>query len=103
MVVSLKDNEFEAKTKKGSVIIDFYADWCGPCKMMSPIFEKVAGETKDVSFFKLDVDSNPESADKAGVRSIPTLLFLKDGEEVDRITGVLPEPAFKEKVSSAFK
>ena len=102
MVENLSDKDFSAKTKKGNAIIDFYADWCGPCQMMKPIFEKASKDFKKVNFYKVDVDANSDSPERYGVRSIPTLIFLKDGEEVDRVTGVLHEEGFKEKVKKLF-
>ncbi|MBW6431764.1 thioredoxin, partial [Patescibacteria group bacterium] len=81
-VVILDDKNFskEVLEHKGSVVVDFYADWCGPCKMMAPIFEEAAAESKDVKFGKLNVDTARDMAMKYGVMSIPTLIVFKDGE-----------------------
>ena len=71
-------------------MIDFWATWCGPCKMQSPVIEHVAEGRSDVNFYKMDVDENPKTAQEIGVLAIPTLLISKDGEVVDRITGYTP-------------
>jgi thioredoxin 1 len=89
-VVTLDDKNFsnEVLEHKGSVVVDFYADWCGPCKMMAPIFEEAAAEAKDVKFGKLNVDTARDMAMKYGVMSIPTLIVFKDGEVKTQVAGV---------------
>lgn len=84
------DSDFEEKVIKSDkpVMVDFFADWCGPCKMAAPIIEELAGVHADkVVIGKLDVDANQESAMKYGVMSIPTVIMFKDGKEVDRQVG----------------
>lgn len=73
------------------VLIDFYADWCGPCRMLSPIIEEVKKEVTDVLVMKINVDEFPELAAKYGVRSIPTLVYIKDGEVNNQMIGVKPK------------
>jgi thioredoxin 1 len=89
-VIELTDSNFkkEVEESKGTVVVDFYADWCGPCKMMAPIFEEAAGEVKDAKFAKLNVDKARETAMKFGVMSIPTLIIFKDGKVVNQLAGV---------------
>lgn len=89
-VISLDDKNFQKEVldHKGTVVVDFYADWCGPCKMMAPIFEEAAAEAKDVKFGKLNVDDAREMAMKYGVMSIPTLIIFKDGEVKNQAAGV---------------
>jgi len=86
----VSDKEFEAEVlkKEGIVIVDFYADWCGPCKMMAPILDELAEKKPEISVRKIDVDHNPGSAEKYGIRGIPTLLFFKDGKiETTKVGG----------------
>ena len=103
MVTELEEDNFEDKVSKGSIIIDFYADWCAPCNAMKPIFDKISGEFKKVMFYKVNVDKSQSIATQFSVRSLPTILLLKNGEEVDRVTGVIYEEKLKEKIKEAFK
>ncbi|HEX5735618.1 MAG TPA: thioredoxin [Blastocatellia bacterium] len=83
------------------VLLDLWAPWCGPCHMIAPVIEKLAGEMAGrVRVAKLNIDENPQTAARFGVRSIPTLLILKDGREVDRIVGVQPREAILNKLQS---
>jgi len=91
---TLNDNNFDESISQGVAVVDFYADWCGPCKMMGPIFEETAGEVKGVKFFKLNVDEAKGTASKFGVMSIPTLIVFKNGEEVERLMGVQQKDQF---------
>ena len=81
---------FEEKVLKNSktVLVDFYADWCGPCKMLAPIVEEISNENGDCDVVKLNVDEAPEIAAKYGVMSIPTLIVFKDGKESGKTIGV---------------
>lgn len=82
------------------VVIDFWAEWCGPCKMIGPIIEEVSEEYKDkVIVGKVDVDSNDEAATKYGIRNIPTILFIKNDEIVDKVVGVTPKELLIEKIN----
>ena len=103
METELNADNFEEKTKQGNAIIDFYAEWCGPCKMMEPVFDKLSNEFKDIYFFKANVDNNQKIASVYAVRSIPTIIFLKDDKEVDRVIGLIHEDDFKKKINEAFK
>lgn len=81
------------------VLVDFFAEWCGPCKMIAPIVDELAGEYDGkVLIVKVNVDESMDTAQTYGIMSIPTLLFLKNGEEMDRVTGALPKEALKEKL-----
>ena len=88
-IAELNEKTFSSFIKKGNVVIDMHAEWCGPCKIMAPEFEKAAKEIKGIKFGKVDVDQNQEIAMTYGVMSIPTTLFFKDGEQVDRHSGAL--------------
>lgn len=103
MVAELNNGNIHEKTKQGNIVLDFYAEWCGPCKMMAPMFEKASTEMDDVNFFKVNVDNNQQAAQVYAVRSIPTIVLIKNGQEVERIIGLLREDEFKHKVKSAFK
>ena len=81
-----------------SVFVDFYADWCGPCKMVGPLVEELAEEEKDVTFIKVNVDNTPDIAQRYGIMSIPTLLAFKNGELVGNIVGFQPKEALKQLV-----
>ena len=90
--VITKDN-FDAEVLKETktVLLDFWASWCGPCRMVSPIIDEIANERSDISVGKVNVDEQPELAAKFGVMSIPTLIVFKNGEEIDRSVGALPK------------
>ena len=81
--------EFEQRVIKATspVVVDFYAEWCGPCKMLSPVLEQMERDNDDVAFFKIDIDENPEIAEQFEVMSIPNVGFFKDGALVDRSVG----------------
>ena len=81
--------ENEVLNYKGTAIVDFYADWCGPCKIMSPIVDKVAEENESINVGKINVDDNPELAEKYEIMSIPTIMVFKDGEVSKTFIGVV--------------
>lgn len=90
MAKAITDATFEAETKEGLVLVDFWATWCGPCRMQAPILEKLSEELSEdeLKILKIDVDENPETARAFGIMSIPTLLFKKDGQVVKQVAGV---------------
>ena len=88
MVQAVTDANFETETKDGLTITDFWATWCGPCRMQSPVLEELDEEIGDqVKIVKMDVDANPEVPSSFGIMSIPTLLVKKDGEVVEKLIG----------------
>lgn len=92
MEVKFTDENFDTEVLKaeGMVLVDFYADWCGPCKMMAPVIEQIAEEYKGkAKVGKLNVEENPDTAGKYQVMSIPTLLFFRNGELVDTVVGAV--------------
>jgi thioredoxin 1 len=91
--LEITDSNFnDLISKNKTVLVDFWAEWCGPCRMIGPIIEELANEYEGKAIIgKLDVDSNQESSVKYGVRSIPTILTFKDGEIVDRQVGAVPK------------
>lgn len=95
------DQNFTAETGSGLVLVDFWAPWCGPCKMIAPVLEELDSEMGDkVKIVKLDVDDNQETAAKFGVMSIPTLLVLKNGEVVDKVVGFQPKEALADRLAN---
>lgn len=93
----LNQTNFEQKINQNNlVIVDFFATWCGPCRMLSPILEDVSDDLKEVTFYKVDVDENPDVAKKFGVMSIPTLVAIKNGKEIDRNIGLLNRDDLKD-------
>ena len=102
--IEITDQNFESEVIKSDkpVLVDFWAAWCAPCRMIAPIVEELAQEYDGkAKVGKLDVDSNQQTAIKYGVRSIPTVLLIKNGEVVDTIIGALPKTAFVEKLDAA--
>lgn len=102
--VAVTDEDFEEKVLNSEtpVLVDFWADWCGPCKMIAPIVEELAEEYDgQVAFAKVDVDSNPETSMKFAIRSIPTLLVFRDGKPVDQVIGAVPKAVLKKRLDSA--
>ncbi|HLI47055.1 MAG TPA: thioredoxin [Geobacterales bacterium] len=93
-LITLDSNNWEKELKNSSlpVIVDFWAEWCVPCKMLEPIYEELAKEFEGrVRFGRLNVDENPDIAEKYGIMAIPTLIIFKGGEEVDRLIGAAPK------------
>ena len=98
MVAAVTDATFVDETKEGLVLVDFWATWCGPCRMQAPILEQLAEEYDEdrLKILKMDVDENPNTAREFGIMSIPTLLFKKDGQVVKQVAGVHRKEQLKE-------
>ena len=98
--VAVTDASFDADVLNSDkpVVVDFWADWCGPCKKIAPILGEIAGERDDLAISKLNVDENPDVAMKFSVMSIPTLIVFEQGEVVGRITGAKSKAAFLEEI-----
>ena len=94
-MITLTNDNFAAEVSEGLVLVDFWAPWCGPCKMMLPIMEDLAKEP-DVKVCKLNVDDSPELSQKYSISSIPTFIFFKNGQPVKTINGAKPKAVFQE-------
>ena len=98
-VLELDSKNFDKFIKEDKVVVDFWAEWCGPCKMMAPIFEESSEELKDkAKFGKVDVDKNSDLAQRFQVMSVPTTIFFRDGQQVDRAVGMLQKSDLAKKI-----
>jgi thioredoxin 1 len=98
----ITDATFEAEILNADrpVVVDFWAPWCGPCKLVAPVLEELAGETANVEFVKLDIDANPITASKLGILSIPTVTLFADGEARETVVGAKPGKHFRERFAA---
>jgi thioredoxin 1 len=103
MAQIIKTDEFANKVenKDGIAVVDFFATWCSPCKMLSPVLSSIGEEVKDkAQFLKVDIDQSMELAQKFKVSTVPTVIVFKNGQEMDRLVGFIPKASLKEKVES---
>ena len=100
--VNVTDDEFESAVlgAEKPVVVDYWAEWCGPCKMIGPALEEIASEMSDVTIAKINIDENPDTPSKFGVRGIPTLMMFKDGEVIATKVGALPKTQLEEWINS---
>ena len=92
-IIKITEDNFETEVMSSdkTVLVDFWATWCGPCAMIAPILEEIAAENDDINIAKIDVDDNPQLAAQFGIMSIPTLLVVKDGQVVNKAVGAMPK------------
>ncbi len=95
MVSTIKNSNLNTAEKSNVAVIDFSATWCGPCKMLAPVFHELAEEEKGVDFYSADVDQNMELAQKFNVSAVPTVVLLKNGKEVSRSMGFQPKESLR--------
>ncbi|NLP34829.1 MAG: thioredoxin [Clostridiales bacterium] len=103
MAFKFTDANFQSEALESDipVLVDFYADWCGPCKMIAPVVEELASEYEGkIKIGKLNVDDNPKTAEKYRVMSIPTMIILKNGEPVETVVGVVPKKSLQDKLEA---
>ena len=101
MVTDVTDQNFDEKVIKSTlpVLVDLWAPWCGPCRMVAPVVEKLSEKYKGkVNFCRLNIDENPQTASKYKIMAIPTLMFFKNGEAIDTVVGAVPERALQPKI-----
>lgn len=103
MINHIDDNNFqnEVLTEKGVVVVDFYATWCAPCKMLAPVLEELNDQMNEVKFVKIDVDKSPVISNQYKVQSIPTVLIFKDGKIQDKKVGFVPKDNLKDSIEEA--
>lgn len=100
-IIHLNDADFAAAIAEGVTLVDFRADWCGPCKMLTPVIEELAAENSaGVKFADLDTDANERTALAYGITAIPTVIVFRDGEETARLRGVQPKEAYETAISA---
>lgn len=96
MVKVIKNNDMQEVAKSKMAVVDFSATWCGPCKMLAPVFHELAEEMAGVDFFNADVDENRELAGKYGIQGVPSILIFKDGTQTDRSVGFQPKEKLRQ-------
>ena len=100
MAKIINSQEFDNTIESGVVVVDFFATWCGRCKMLSPVIDELSGELENVNFVKVDIDQSMDLAQKFKIVSVPTLKVFKNGEEVDTLMGFMPKEVLKSKVEA---
>ena len=99
--IELTDANFSAETEAGLTLVDFWAPWCGPCRVVAPVLEELAGERSDLRIVKLNVDDNQQTAAKYEVLSIPTMILFKGGQPVKKVIGAYPKKRLEAELETA--
>ena len=101
MIKYLKEDNFHDEIKNGTVLVDFFAEWCGPCKMLTPVLESVANKLDGkVKIVKVDVDESPDLAQRFGIMSVPTMILFKKGQQAAAFSGYMPEAMLMQNIES---
>ena len=102
-IKDVTDNNFQAEVLESMepTLVDFWAPWCGPCRLVAPVLEEIAGERDDLKIVKLNVDDNQQTAAKYGVMSIPTMILFKNGQPAETIVGAMPKPRLVQQLEPA--
>jgi thioredoxin 1 len=101
MAIELNSSNFDSTIASGVTVVDFWAPWCGPCRMVAPIIEELSSEYDGrANICKVNTDENQDIAIRFGIRSIPTIMFFKDGQQVDMVIGAVPKDVFVEKLNA---
>lgn len=100
MILHLNNEKFDDEIKNGVVIVDFYASWCGPCKMLSPVLEEIANERGENKIIKVDVDKHEDLARRYGIMSVPQVFIFKDGELKKQLVGFMPKSKILEEINN---
>ena len=100
MAQVLNNDNFNVEIEKGVCIVDFFATWCGPCKMLAPVFEELSGEVEGARFYKVDVDQALDIARQFAITTVPTMIIFKDGEAVDKLIGFVPKDQIRTKLEA---
>ena len=99
-IIGTEEFNLEVRSSDGIKVVDFFATWCGPCKMLAPVFESVSEELDEAMFVKVDIDQSLELAQKFGISTVPTMMIFKDGQVVDKLVGFMPKDSLKAKVEA---
>lgn len=102
-MITLTSGNFDKETKSGTILVDFWAPWCGPCRMLSPVVEALSSEMKELKFGKVNVDEQPELSEKFEVASIPTLLLFRNGRVIANRVGAASKESLREWIGSSMK
>ena len=100
MAKIINSQEFDNTIESGVVVVDFFATWCGPCKMLSPVIDELSGELENVNFVKVDIDQSLELAQQFRISTVPTMMIFKNGKPVETLVGFMPKERIVQKVKS---